>query len=418
VNRDTVLRYISIGPPGGDLQRISASDRLTSMSFTDVAEKTDKLSITLDNRDLKLLGSAYWKKGNEIEVVWGYPGWLAQPRRCVIEKISGGDMLKVEAHDKGTLLHKRARMRRFTNLKRSEVAEQIAKENGYTANRRWIQDTKVRLEEITQQRSTDAQFLQRLARSEGFEYFVDFDGFHFHEAAVRGRPQLLLRYHSDPFHGEIQSFNIEEIITAAMPGGLKMVGRDRYTKRPFEVVATNDTVQRDTLGATVELPSTDDAAADPLAQSIGSFTVLRSFADTEEEAAREVAQRWKRIQLGAVKMTITARGIPSLLAKSTIRIEGLGATADGNYYIEQIQHKTDVPYMMTLKTKRDGKNAATAPYEAGLPGQGAGTASAGKLNDKDALASDQLVPVVEEDPDTGLLKTSFDVGGREIPLFD
>lgn len=417
MSRDTVLRYISIGAPGAELERVSVSDRLKSMTYTDVAEKTDKLAITLDNYDLKLLGSTLWKKGNEIEVVWGYPGWLAAPRRCVIEKISGGAVLKVEAHDKGTLLHKQPRMRSFRNVRVSDVAEQIAVEQGYGSNRRWIQDTKVVLEEVTQQRSTDAQFLQRLARREGYDFFIDFDGFHFHEAAVRGRPQLLLRYHTDPFHGEIASFSIEEIITAAAPGGFKLVGRDRYTKRPFEVVATNDTVQRDTLGSTVELPSTGDGATDPLAQSIGSFHVRRSWADTEEEAIREAAQIWKRIQLGAIKMTIVARGIPTLLAKSTIRLAGLGATANGNYYVEEIQHKTDVPYMMTLKCKRDGKSAAAAPYETALPGQGTGTASAGLLNDKNALAADELIPQVEEDPDTGLLKTTFDIGGREIPLF-
>jgi len=135
-------------------------------------------------------------------------------------------------------MNKVARCRTFENVTRADVVRQIAQENGFGANRQDIDDTEHVLPLITQARMTDAQLLRRLADREGFEFYVDFDGLHFHQRRLGQKPVRTLQWYTAPEIGEIISLNIENDVTAK-PGAVSIRGRDPLTRKDIAERGSN-----------------------------------------------------------------------------------------------------------------------------------------------------------------------------------
>jgi phage protein D len=249
--------FVQVTDGRGNSERITdQSHRIQSFTFTDSDKKADKISLRVDNFDLSNFDDQLWKHGNLLRVSWGYPGNLSPPRECVIDKVSGGTSLNVEAHAKSVLLDRVVKSRVFENVKRSDVARQIAQENGYAGQFLHIEDTEICMPCITQAKMTDARFLTRLAHQEGFTFFVDFDGFHFHERKLDQRPYRKYVYYTDN-RGDILSLSMEHNISARY-GRSSVKGRDPLTRENVEEVADNKTdTDRAVLSSNVALPATD-----------------------------------------------------------------------------------------------------------------------------------------------------------------
>ena len=412
--RDAVVVQLRVGPPGAEAVRFDQKERLLQLTYSDEETKVDKLELMIDNHDGAHIDSPLWRKGNLVEVSWGYPGWMSQTRELVIEKVSGRHPLKVEAHDKGTLMHRRRRCREWTNVRRSDVAVIIATENGYTGSRQFIEDTKVVMPQITQAGWTDSVMLRRMAAREGFTWFVDFDGFHFHERQVNQKPAYLLRYQDG---GEIINWYPESDITADRPGRIKVSGIDPLTKREFEVVADNATVKRTVLAPILGTVGPGDGAdaGDPMLDGLAVEYSVPNFGVTAEEAERWAAQIFKVISLKSVELNVSARGIPDLLAKSVVRIEQIGPTLSGNYYVKNIKHKPyPPPYTMVMKVARDGHTRVDDGTVL-VAGQGNGVRSSGAVNNQGASET-LMVPVTVKNPDTGASEVIYKSGGRQITV--
>ena len=220
--RSEPVFYVKVAPEGGGSERVDLSDKVLSFQFEDSDKKADKLVLTVDNWDLSNFDDPVWRKGNILEVAWGYPGEMAPAREVVIQKVTGFQTLNIEGHAKSVLMNRVARCRVFENKSRSAVAAEIAKESGYGAALQDIEDTGEPLPLITQARLTDAQFLRRLAHQEGFEFYVDFDGLHFHQRRLGQKPVRAFRWYTAPEVGEVISINIENDVTAK-PGVVYIV---------------------------------------------------------------------------------------------------------------------------------------------------------------------------------------------------
>jgi len=77
---------VTVVPEGSTEERVDLSERVLSFVFEDSEKKADKLVLTVDNWDLKNFDDPVWKKGNILEVSWGYPGDMAPTREVVIQK--------------------------------------------------------------------------------------------------------------------------------------------------------------------------------------------------------------------------------------------------------------------------------------------------------------------------------------------
>jgi hypothetical protein len=394
--------YVKVVPEGGGGERVDLSERVLSFTFEDSEKKADKLVLTVDNWDLANFDDPVWKKGNTLEVSWGYPGEMAPARECVIQKVTGFQQLSVEAHAKSVLMNKVARCRTFENKKRSDVAREVAEENGYGGQLQDIEDSGEVLPLITQARMTDAQFLRQLATREGFEFYVDFDGLHFHQRRLGQRPVRVFRWYTAPEVGEVIAINIENDVTAK-PGAVRVRGRDPLTRRDIDERGSNATTTRDSLAPVIEIVDPETGSTRLERRNV-SEEVRPSAEASAGTARREADARYRRSQQTTVELTATVLGDPSVLAKTVVEFQGISQRLSGKYFVKEAKHKIDSSgYTVELKCLRDGTSEVGGAPSAGRPNRGSAA-------DADPNA---LRPVEVVDPETGATRIEYrDARGR------
>lgn len=354
--------YVSLVTEGKAPTRLDLSDRVLSLSYEDEEAKADKLSLTLNNFDLSLFDNpAFMRKGAVLEVTWGYYGRMSPARRCVVSALKGFTVLKVEALSKELLMHRRTKTRVFENMTRSDVARIIAKEQGYAGDRVIIQDTSAVVAAITQASTTDLHLIRDMAHREGFEFFIDFDGFHFHERKIGQKPIREFVWYLDKGRGEVISVDITSDIYKGKMGGVTVKGIDPLTKGKIEEKADNATTKgREALAAKPEVitgVNTRDGTLTTVEQAVGSEVVLNTSEATPAAAKNTAVGIYKKSQMAAVELTLECVGDPDLVAKSVVKVSGIGSIFSGNYYVKSVSHKIGPGYTMTMKLRRDGKNA-------------------------------------------------------------
>jgi phage protein D len=361
--------FVRVSPSGKNPERVDQSAKILSLSYEDDESKADKLVLSVDNFDLANFDAPIWKTGNHVEVSWGYPGNMSPTRQMKIQAVKGSIVLSVECLDEQILMQKVQRVRTFERMSRSQVARQIAQEYGYGDALIHVDDTEEILEQVTQARMTDAALLRDMAKREGFEFYVDFDGFHFHARRLGEQPHRRFTYYTDKGRGNLLSWALDnDIFSAGKTGGVTVPVQDPKKKpRKQEVVATNATQPaRVVLAPTVGLQSFVAVGngkitlqqSETAAKSAG-HAILPSTEKTEASAKRKAAGTFAKSQMQAAELTLEVRGDPQMLAKRTIEVLGIGKTLSGLYYVKSCKHTLAGEYKCSIKCKRDGKSAAS-----------------------------------------------------------
>ncbi len=365
--------FVKLVPRGTKGVRVDLTNRVLKFEFEDNESKADKLTLTVDNWDLANLDTPVWRKGGILEVTWGYPGRLAPARQCIIKKVTGFTELKVEAMSKVFLFDRVQRCRVFENKKRSDVAKTVAKENGFAEEAQLIEDTEEIVPFLTQAKQTDAAFLRRLAKKEGFEFYIDFDGFHFHSRATGQTPVRTFRWYGGESgetnrEASILSFDIEND-TSPIPGKKTTRGRDHFKKKDFEFVVDYARDFSPQLAPQAEVTS-------ELLAGLGNVA-LDVVSTTSEAIAplglRRVLGSGKKKRHLTVKAKATILGDPDLLAKTVCTIEGIGKRLSGNYYTKKVKHSIGSSgYECEVEFLRDGhsENRRQERLFAFIPGTG------------------------------------------------
>jgi phage protein D len=399
--------YVTVFPSQADGGgQIDMTERVQSLVYDDQEAQADKLTLQVDNFDLSNLDSPVWKTGNKIEVSWGYEGNMSPPRTVIIQKVTGSLTLNIEALSRGCIMNKVQKVRTFENMSRSDVATQIAEENGYGEDQQFIDDTGEVLEQVTQARMTDAQICRDMARREGFEFYIDFDGFHFHKRKLGQKPLRRFTYYTD-LSGDILTWNIENDLYARKAGGIQLQGRDPKTKADIDVKADNVNASGQTSLAPEKTVITgiserDGTATGDLVKDSGSSALGRTTERTADSAKRQALGSFGKSQLNAAILTMDCRGDPAMIAKVVVAIDGIGHTISGNYYVVNIQHKLGSGYTMTMKCRRDGRTAfnnAAAYGEAANNNKsnGAGVTSKGAQNNGQPGGDKPLTAISQRD---------------------
>jgi phage protein D len=407
--------YILIQPEGkGEAARIDATDSITALEFEDDEKKTDILKLTVDNWDLSNFDTPIWKPGNTVIATWGYPGRMAPQRECIIQKISGSTVITVEAQAKACLMNKVTKSKTFENTRRSEVVHAIAKEYGYGDDQRDIEDTETTYETIMQARQSDAQFIKSLADKEHFEFFIDFDGFHWHPRRLGQKPLRVLQYYLPPDVGDILSFNVDNDIFKK-PAQVLAKGRDPLAKKDIGGEGSNAATKRESLSPVVEM--IDPATGASTLQTKIASSDTHPTTETSDAAAKKSADgAFKRSVQTTVKLSIDMVGDPGIVAKTVMDVRGISKRLSGLYYVNSANHKIDSGgYKLSLKCTTDGtkghsenlldvgKTAAKVPTKATVNDKKGGTADAG--------AATQIEKV---DPQTGKTSVQYtNTQGRE-----
>ena len=332
---------------------LDLGDRLIGFTFEDSEQKADKVALQLDNFDLSLFDRKDIAGGAVLEVSWGYPGNMAPPRRVVLKKLKGFTTLTLEGRATSVLMDRESRTRAWEGKTRAQVAEEIAREQGYSGAFLDIEETQEVIEVINQAGETDARFLKRLAGREGFDFFVDDGGFHFRERKQASTPTHVFTWYSDPGRGDLLSLKVESDLTKRV-GKVTLRGRDPLTHSTIESAATNDSTERATLAEVIEVVDPDTGET-RLETRNATASVHTSTAKTANQIRRESSARYRRAERSAVKLSMRVVGDPSLHAKSIVEVRGISALLSGKYYLREVKHVIAASgYTCDLKLTRDG----------------------------------------------------------------
>jgi uncharacterized protein involved in type VI secretion and phage assembly len=134
---------------------------------------------------------------------------MSVERECVVQKVKGFQILTIAALAMSALLNKHAKTRTFTSKSLSQIVAIIAEEYGFGESARFIDAYDDVIDFLPQSRMTDAAFLADQARRVGAEFYVDFDGLHFHERKLGQRPIKVYEFYTGEKRGEIIKIDVE-----------------------------------------------------------------------------------------------------------------------------------------------------------------------------------------------------------------
>ena len=376
----------------GEVRLEQADTQVLSIEYQDCQKKADKLTIVIANFDLKAFDDPTWRKGNTVFVSFGYAGNMSPQREVVIQKVSGFTELRVEGYAKSVLLNKVKKRRVWEDTTRSAVARQIAEENGYSGQYVDIEESGSVIPTISQPGLTDAAMMNRLARNQGWEWYIDFDGFHYHDRRVGQKSSRTLTYYTEPGKGEILDVQVENDVMAK-PGRVTRKGKDPITKEEFAVVGDNEsTAGRAVTGEQVEI-------VDPISKDTYWISRVASIEDeaastvsTKEEAESEAKGKYKKAQRTSVKMRLVIVGDPNMLAKSVVDIVFPGCKRlSGSYFVKEVKHTVAVDsYVTEMLCVGDGHGGygkvRSRSQEQGIPDTSKVARSKGKVNEGDTAS--------------------------------
>lgn len=429
-NRVAPIFYIRCLPDGvgGPAPRVEQlGTRVESFVYTDTERRADKVTFTVDNFDLELTDDPAFKRGMQIEVSWGYPGRMAPTRTCVVTKISGARKLQIEASARSVLLNTIGRTRTFQNVRRSDVIRTIATEAGYGSDSIFIDETPTVYETIVQSGMTDAAFIVRLGHMEGFDFYVDQDGFHWHSRRLGQAPTRVFTFYTDRV-GEVIDFNVENDISAR-PGRTRVRGRDRLERTDIDVTADDSTDrERDTLSP-IRIVVDPETRGTRIEADIGAEEVRTTTAPDAATAARQARARFRRIQLTAIKMKMTIIGDPLMLAKTIVETRGMGQRLSTRYYVKEVSHTIDgggYVCALSIVSDGDGGHSTTSRAARGLELLEPGPVTSGRPNTAEPIAGAEesgtstvegapLEAVTSVDPETRAVVTTYREPRRAPP---
>lgn len=445
-NPDAPNVFMRVYSEGKEI-RVDLTNRILSFQYEDNERKSDKATWTIDNFDFKMFDDPIWRPGNIVNITWGYPGNMSPTRSVCIHKTTGALTLTVEAIESGTaIMNELDRSQTYENVSYSDVVKIIAERNGFGPDFRFIEDTGEKKEVITQARMTDSQMIRRMAAKVGFQYFVDWDGLHFHRRDMGNIPIREYRYYSGDQSGreDILSINIESDVYRRLDA-VRAKGYDPFRKALYEYFAANGTVDRkgnqpatDATAPTSELVKLnrklviDEGTV--ISGENGEFEILKAedgefigryletgkvgpLADIGggnvgkgdkhvhtihvsgdiDNIRKEATKRYRRAVEHTIKMQITVIGDPLLVAKTNVIISNIGKRLSGKYYIKKVMHviSNSGGYTCDLNLITDGHNGYNRSGYAALDSPP--VKSVAKKNDSGVVEGDPNNP--RPDPD-------------------
>jgi hypothetical protein len=247
-----------------------------------------------------------------------------------------------------------------------------------------------------------------LAAREEFAFYVDAGGFHFHERRQSAAPTHVFTWYADPGRGDVLSIHVESDL-ARRAGKVTVRGRDPMRRATIESSATNDSVERITLGETIEVVDPETGAT-ALEQRNATVSVHGTSASTAQRAQRQADARFRCAERASIKLSMRVVGDPTLHAKSIVELRGVSSLLTGKYYVTDVKHLiSSSGYVCQLKMVRDGT---------GRRARRLARQQRGQKNKNKPRKSSELTQVEVVDPETGRTIIEFYRDGKRIGAED
>lgn len=348
---------------GDDIDGVGTADemldyltsRILSFRFSDHARKKDMIEMNFRNEDYSLFDRPIFVKGQKLLVTWGFPGATAAPRRVIIVSIKGGREVTVRGHCTLSLFDKKKQSRFMAGVTDSEFVRAVASEYGYKGTLVHIDRTDER-HDITQARwMTDARMMRKLAKRNGFDFYVDSTGLHWHKQPASREPFHNYIYKRDAGQGEIlEPPEFEANLTKGV-SKVRVVARDPLLRAVVEGTAGINDETDVSLGNEDELFDPDDADLGNRGARISEDEVVIGGLMTAAEAKLQARGRYRDTARKRYKLTLKVIGNARMGAKNLIGLWGdVSVSFSGLYHIHEVI--TDIAggkFTMMLRGRKD-----------------------------------------------------------------
>lgn len=352
-------------------------ERLVTFIFSDHCKKKDQLRIVLRNDDYALLENPIFIKGQKLAITWGWPGQMVVPRRMIVTKVKGGDQITVTALDTTQLMDKEKVTVFWENMTDSEIVREIAGNHGYHGQYLHIQETTSR-SDTSQQYMTNARMLARLARRNGFEFYVDSSGMHWHERNLSVEPVRQYIYRTDPVRGDILDPPQFDVNLSKGVSKIQVVARDPRTKELWKIDAGPNDTETEIIGIDDEMGDPDDEEQGLRASRLSRVDVRNLGILTYEQAKAQADAMYKESIKGKYKMKLRVIGDGAVGAKVLVDVYGIAPSWDGLYYVKECEstieggnfiqnlslEKSMLRSVASRKKRRRGRREKENPAEA------------------------------------------------------
>jgi hypothetical protein len=265
--------------------------------------------------------------------------------------------IAVTAYDKSYEMRKKGdRANVFEGRTYNQIVREVGKRHGFRdADIQTPDQTTLRAKRFQQTGENDWEFLLAVAGEVGFELFVERGVLWFRsprtgETVVPG---------TLAWRKNLRSFNP----SLSLQGPVSRVivrGWDAKRKKSFQV-EVDGTAVRDVLGkqSAVEYIKGGDKTE--------TVRVLDHVVAKSEEEARAIAVSYLRQkEYHLLTATGACVGDPALRAKRIVRIEGLGTTFSGSWYVSKVTHRFESGYLCEFEARRNAVSKVRSDVSADL----------------------------------------------------
>lgn len=291
----------------------SIADSTGKFDYTDTADKSDTISLTIDDKADRWLLDWYPSTGDKIIAALLVTDWLfpgdARILNCgsfvLDDPTFSGPPTSVSlnavsqpASESFTVTERTQTWERATV---QQIAGQIAGRSGLLLQ---YDAESITVETKEQSKETDSAFLQKLCSEYG----------------------LCLKVYSNK---------------------LVVFDREMYKKKPAIATITRADVKQWNFNPTLAGTYTGGTITytDPYSEEDVTFTIgggsrmlsMNEKADNEADAEKKLKSAINNANHDMMKMTLTTMGNPSLVSTQTVNVVGFGR-ADGKYYINEVKH--------------------------------------------------------------------------------
>lgn len=341
------------------------AERLVGFEFSDHESKKDQATFTFRNDDFALLDVPAFVRGQKYLITWGWPGRLSPPRRMVVVKITGGNPLVVKMHDTTTLLDRKKNHRFWSESTDSEFVRDVAAEHGYRGPTLHVEETTVRRDITQPQWRTDARQLAWLAKRNGFIFYVDAGGLHWHSRNWNAEPVRTYLYRRDPAQGAVLSEPTFEANLTRGVSTVRVLARDPLTKEDIDITVGPSSTDMVSLGNELETADPEGGDAGRRAARVTREDVRYLGFMTRQAAEAEAQARYRETAQKRYKMTVDIMGDAQLGAKQLIEFYGVSTSLDGLYYLREVTHSIQGgQYTCRIEGMKDAQREVRATKKA------------------------------------------------------
>jgi len=338
---------------------------LKSIDIREACGQMSMMKLVFSNPVDALTDDALWDGQPTVEVWTGFAGTtlekragafqLSQPKFSFLS--NGTAIVELVGFDESYLLGRSQKRMKYANMTDSQIAKQIAVDNGFTAD---VDLTTFVHESVIQANESDMQFLWKRAKLHGFEVAVKDGILHFHAPRYAHSGVVLIRRGGESSNLKSFSASVKEWY-----GALQVIGTqiDPITKKRINITSSDaaDVVSKQGMSRTQG--NLGIRKWDEIVNEVPQLYMLETGHEQRSELLQKEADGWAINTRFLIEGRAKTFGMEKIHGGQIVTILNVGKFS-GDYLVTEARHtfNSQAAYQIDLEVRRSWlENPAPVP---------------------------------------------------------